>query len=81
MKRILITGLGLLTMRERVELVKGTLAVESAQPQGTTIRATVPLKVTATGAAALLAAPVRPARVRVRPARSASADQDSESRE
>jgi PAS domain S-box-containing protein len=37
------SGLGLLTMRERVELVGGTLAVEAAQPTGTTIRADVPL--------------------------------------
>jgi PAS domain S-box-containing protein len=74
-----ITGLGLLTMRERVELVGGTFAVQSAQPQGTTIRATVPLKVS--GTAALPIAPLRPARVRPRSTRPASSDQDSESRE
>lgn len=36
-------GLGLLTMRERLDLVGGTLAIEAAQPTGTTIRADVPL--------------------------------------
>src|SRR5688572_6994147 len=38
------TGLDLLTMRERVELVSGTLAVGPARPHGTTIRVVVPLK-------------------------------------
>jgi PAS domain S-box-containing protein len=37
------TGLGLLTMRERVELVGGVLTLEAAQPTGTTISAEVPL--------------------------------------
>ena len=37
------SGIGLLTMRERVELVNGTLAVEPARPHGTTIRVVVPL--------------------------------------
>jgi signal transduction histidine kinase len=35
-------GLGLLGMRERVEMVGGRFAVESAPGQGTTIRAEVP---------------------------------------
>jgi len=37
------SGIGLLTMRERVELVDGTLAVEPARPHGTTIRVVVPI--------------------------------------
>jgi len=37
------SGIGLLTMRERVELVNGTLAVEPARPHGTTIRVLVPI--------------------------------------
>ena len=37
------SGIGLLTMRERVELVNGTLAVEPAHPHGTTIRVVVPI--------------------------------------
>ena len=37
------SGIGLLTMRERVELVNGTLTVEPARPHGTTIRVVVPL--------------------------------------
>jgi PAS domain S-box-containing protein len=45
-------GLGLLTMRERVELAGGILAVEQARPRGTTIRARVPLAGDSTGAAA-----------------------------
>ena len=35
-------GLGLLSMRERVEMVGGTFAVESAPGRGTTIRAKIP---------------------------------------
>jgi signal transduction histidine kinase len=37
------SGIGLLTMRERVELVNGTLSVEPARPHGTTIRVVVPI--------------------------------------
>jgi PAS domain S-box-containing protein len=37
-------GLGLLTMRERVESLGGTLRIEMAQHHGTTVRITVPLK-------------------------------------
>jgi len=37
------SGIGLLTMRERVELVNGTLAVEPVRPHGTTIRVVVPI--------------------------------------
>jgi PAS domain S-box-containing protein len=36
-------GLGLLTMRERVELLGGMLRIESEEARGTTIEATVPL--------------------------------------
>jgi signal transduction histidine kinase len=36
-------GIGLLTMRERVELLGGTLYIESVRPHGTMIEATVPL--------------------------------------
>jgi PAS domain S-box-containing protein len=39
------SGLGLLTMRERVELLGGRLRIETAQGRGTTIEATVPLTV------------------------------------
>ena len=35
---------GLLSMRERVEMVGGTLSVESAPGQGTTIRAQIPMR-------------------------------------
>jgi signal transduction histidine kinase len=35
--------LGLLGMRERVEMVGGSFAVESAPGKGTTIRAQIPL--------------------------------------
>jgi PAS domain S-box-containing protein len=42
-------GLGLISMQERVHLVKGTLAIDSQTNRGTTIRATVPL-VTPAGA-------------------------------
>ena len=77
-----ITGLGLLTMRERVELVNGTLVVEPAQPHGTTIRATVPLKRSpAAFTARQPAAPVLlPEHARARAARRASEDPGSESR-
>ena len=37
-------GLGLISMRERTNLVSGTLSIESAPGLGTTIRAKVPLK-------------------------------------
>jgi signal transduction histidine kinase len=37
-------GLGLLTMRERVELVGGTLRIDTARTRGTTIAVTVPWK-------------------------------------
>jgi PAS domain S-box-containing protein len=37
-------GIGLLTMRERVVISGGTLRVESANPSGTTIEATLPLE-------------------------------------
>ena len=37
-------GLGLISMRERLQLVNGTLAVESKSGQGTTIRARVPIQ-------------------------------------
>jgi signal transduction histidine kinase len=35
-------GIGLLTMRERVELMGGTLSVDTDHPRGTSIQATVP---------------------------------------
>jgi signal transduction histidine kinase len=37
-------GIGFLTMRERVEISRGTLRVASASPGGTTIEATLPLE-------------------------------------
>jgi PAS domain S-box-containing protein len=37
-------GLGLLTMRERVELIGGRLRIEMAQGHGTTIRVTLPMR-------------------------------------
>jgi len=37
-------GLGLISMRERLQLVNGTLAIESKPGHGTTIRACAPLK-------------------------------------
>jgi len=37
-------GFGVLGMRERVELLDGTLEIESAPGQGTTIRATLPIQ-------------------------------------
>ena len=37
-------GLGLISMRERLRLVKGQLSIESRPGHGTTIRATVPVK-------------------------------------
>ena len=36
-------GLGLVSMRERLQLVDGALAIESKPEQGTTIRARVPI--------------------------------------
>ena len=36
-------GLGLVSMRERLRLVSGELAIESRHPQGTSIRVRVPL--------------------------------------
>jgi signal transduction histidine kinase len=37
-------GLGLISMQERLKLLKGTLSIESRPLHGTTIRASVPLK-------------------------------------
>ena len=37
-------GLGLISMRERLQLVRGSLAIESKVGRGTTIRATVPVE-------------------------------------
>jgi signal transduction histidine kinase len=37
-------GLGLISMRERLQLVNGALAIASKPGQGTTIRARVPIK-------------------------------------
>jgi signal transduction histidine kinase len=37
-------GFGVLGMRERAELLHGTLEIESALGQGTTIRATLPIQ-------------------------------------
>jgi len=37
-------GLGLVSMRERINLVSGTLSIESAPRGGATIRARVPVK-------------------------------------
>jgi nitrate/nitrite-specific signal transduction histidine kinase len=37
-------GFGVLGMRERAELIGGTLAIESAPGQGTTVRATLPIQ-------------------------------------
>jgi len=39
-----IAGIGLQTMRERVDLVGGVLAVEALRPHGTTVRVDVPLR-------------------------------------
>jgi len=39
-----IRRLGLLGMRERVEMVGGTFAIESAPGKGTTIRAEIPFR-------------------------------------
>ena len=36
-------GLGLLTMRERVQLVRGVLSVQPLHPHGTTVKIVVPL--------------------------------------
>ena len=36
-------GLGLISMQERIHLVKGTFAIDSQSNWGTTIRARVPL--------------------------------------
>jgi signal transduction histidine kinase len=36
------TGFGLLGMRERVQLLDGSLQIESAPGDGTTVRATLP---------------------------------------
>ena len=38
------TGLGVISMRERLHLVKGELSIESKPNAGTTIRARVPLR-------------------------------------
>jgi signal transduction histidine kinase len=38
-----LTGLGLQTMRERVDLVGGVLAVEALHPHGTMVRVDIPL--------------------------------------
>jgi len=37
-------GLGLTSMRERIRMVNGTIAIESKPMQGTTIHARVPLE-------------------------------------
>jgi len=37
-------GLGLISMRERINLLNGTLSIESRPMQGTIIRAIVPAK-------------------------------------
>jgi signal transduction histidine kinase len=37
------TGIGLLTMRERVELAGGQLTIDAAEAHGTTIEAILPL--------------------------------------
>src|SRR5262249_10843627 len=41
-------GLGLVSMRERLKLVKGELSIQSKRGQGTTIYARVPLDLSAT---------------------------------
>jgi PAS domain S-box-containing protein len=46
------TGIGLLTMRERVELCGGTLTIDARPAGGTTIEANLPLKSIAIGSAA-----------------------------
>ena len=38
------TGLGLISMRERVRLLNGTILIESQSAGGTTIRVRVPLE-------------------------------------
>ena len=43
------TGLGLISMRERISLVDGTISIASRPNGGTTIAARVPLKVTPAG--------------------------------
>jgi PAS domain S-box-containing protein len=75
------SGLGLLTMRERVELVGGTLAVKAARPHGTTVHVVVPLTLQA-GRAAMLrsnAAAPEPASPPARATRRASAAPDPQS--
>jgi signal transduction histidine kinase len=37
-------GLGLISMKERLKLLKGTLSIESLPERGTTIHARVPLR-------------------------------------
>ena len=42
---------GLVGVRERVELLRGTLEIDSAQGSGTTLRARIPLQSNSSGAA------------------------------
>ena len=39
-----ISGFGLLGMRERLALVDGTISIESAAGEGTTVRAAIPAR-------------------------------------
>jgi signal transduction histidine kinase len=41
------SGLGLVSMQERIKLVNGTVAIESKPGAGATVRATVPLSANA----------------------------------
>jgi signal transduction histidine kinase len=52
-------GFGLLGMRERTELLHGTLAIESAPGQGTMVRAELPVQVPAEVQSARSVAPIR----------------------
>jgi signal transduction histidine kinase len=60
------SGIGLLTMRERAELVNGTLVVEHARPHGTTVRMVVPVVTTQP----MISPPSRPVVASPRPVRS-----------
>jgi signal transduction histidine kinase len=70
-------GIGLVTMRERVELMGGVLTVETALARGTMIEIWVPVIHAPADAVSVQAASARgPVRARARATRSASSDRD-----